>query len=135
MMPEKAPHFLTSDGKTRLTLSGAYEQMLEGLIVSETENAVEVVDSGDKLLPDPVNDGDFNVVKLHQQHKEIIPVTPITKMVSFTPSKSTDAYHCEMAGEGIEYCWGFYKKTYCRTPLWQKGGSVLECVKKSLGIV
>jgi hypothetical protein len=105
MMPEKTLNFLTADGKTRLTLSGAYEQMLEsihdgsmyvtkfsGLIVFETENAVEVVDSGDKLLPDPVNDGDFNVVKLHQHHKEeILPVTPITKMVPFTPSKDTGA--------------------------------------------
>jgi hypothetical protein len=51
----------------------------------------------------------------------------------FTSTK----YHCEMAGEGIEYCWGFCKKTYRRIPLWQKSKKdlFLECVNKSLGSV
>jgi len=43
-------------------------------------------------------------------------------------------YHCELAGEGIEYGWGFFKKDYRRTPHAEKKGRDLfrSCVKKSL---
>ena len=34
---------------------------------------------------------------------------------------STPKYHCELAGEGIEYAWGFIKSRYrCILPLSQK---------------
>ena len=35
-----------------------------------------------------------------------------TITIKFTPK-----YHCEIAGEGIEYCWGFSKKIQRRLPL------------------
>jgi len=35
-----------------------------------------------------------------------------TVTIEFTPK-----YHCEIAGEGIEYCWGFTKKIQRRLPL------------------
>jgi hypothetical protein len=35
-----------------------------------------------------------------------------TVTIEFTPK-----YHCEIAGEGIEYCWGFAKKLQRRLPL------------------
>jgi len=43
-------------------------------------------------------------------------------------------YHCELAGEGIEYGWGFYKKDYHRTShAEKKGRGCFEtCVKKTL---
>jgi len=46
----------------------------------------------------------------------------------------TPKYHCELAGEGIEYGWGFFKKDYHRTPHVEKKGRDLfrSCVKKSL---
>jgi hypothetical protein len=46
----------------------------------------------------------------------------------------TPKYHCEIAGEGIEYSWGLAKKKYRHLPLIQKKGiinfkkSVKECV-------
>jgi hypothetical protein len=39
--------------------------------------------------------------------------------VMFTPK-----YHCEMAGEGIEYAWGFVKKTYRKLPMSMKKKAV-----------
>jgi len=46
----------------------------------------------------------------------------------------TPKYHCELAGEGIEYGWGFFKKDYRRIPHAEKKGRDLfrSCVKKSL---
>lgn len=43
-------------------------------------------------------------------------------------------YHCELAGEGIEYSWGFAKKIFRRIPLIDKKGKVKfrRIVKKSL---
>jgi hypothetical protein len=43
-------------------------------------------------------------------------------------------YHCEVAGEGIEYDWGYAKKTYRRIPLSDKKGKekFVHCVKESL---
>jgi hypothetical protein len=31
-------------------------------------------------------------------------------------------YHCELAGDGVEYDWGFSKRTYRRIPFEQKKG-------------
>lgn len=44
----------------------------------------------------------------------------------------TPKYHCELAGEGIEYAWGFMKGRYCRIPLRQKKRKedFESCVKK-----
>jgi len=33
-------------------------------------------------------------------------------MIWFTPR-----YHCEIAGEGVEYMWGYCKRLFCRVPL------------------
>ena len=45
-------------------------------------------------------------------------------------------FHCELAGEGIEYSWGASKRLYRKKPLYQKRsfekfiGSVKECISK-----
>ena len=50
--------------------------------------------------------------------------------ILFTPK-----YHCELAGDGIEYSWGASKRIYCRKPLSEKKqslhfkGLVKLCVK------
>ena len=43
-------------------------------------------------------------------------------------------YHCEIAGEGIELCWGFMKKSYRSIPHEKKKtkDSFLECVRKCI---
>jgi len=43
-------------------------------------------------------------------------------------------YHCELAGEGIEYVWGLSKKYFRRTPHQEKKGKdcFKSCVKCSL---
>ena len=43
-------------------------------------------------------------------------------------------YHCELAGEGIEYAWGFAKCLYRRIPLIKKKSlaNFLKCVNYSL---
>ena len=46
-----------------------------------------------------------------------------TILILFTPK-----YHCELAGEGIEYCWGAAKRMYRKLPLNQK--SVVACLSK-----
>ena len=54
-----------------------------------------------------------------------------TICIVFTPK-----YHCELAGEGIEYCWGAAKKIYRKLPLKKKRSwesfrtSVLESLTK-----
>ena len=47
---------------------------------------------------------------------------------------TTTKYHCEVAGDGIEYDWGYSKKTYRRIPLSDKKGKAkfVHCVKESL---
>ena len=51
-----------------------------------------------------------------------------TVQVIFSPK-----YHCEIAGEGIEMCWGFIKKYYRRKfSLQQKKRHFKHCVKKAL---
>ena len=42
-------------------------------------------------------------------------------------------YHCEVAGEGIEYNWVYAKKTYRQIPLSDKKGKekFVHCVKES----
>jgi hypothetical protein len=48
----------------------------------------------------------------------------------------TPKYHCELAGEGIEYCWGAAKQMYRKLPLHQKKSwesfrkSVAGCLSK-----
>jgi len=46
----------------------------------------------------------------------------------------TPKYHCELAGEGIEYGWGLFKKDFRRTPHAEKKGRERfeTCVKRSL---
>jgi len=46
-------------------------------------------------------------------------------------------YHCELAGEGIEYAWGLSKKIYRKIPYAEKKGKdkFHACVKKALGSV
>ncbi len=46
----------------------------------------------------------------------------------------TPKYHCELAGEGIEYGWGFFKKDFRQTLHAEKKGKghFESCVKKSL---
>lgn len=46
-------------------------------------------------------------------------------------------FHCELAGEGLEYSWGASKRIYCRNPLGAKRSVVNfeKLVKKSLGKV
>ena len=43
-------------------------------------------------------------------------------------------YHCEIAGEGIELCWGFMKKSYRSIPMEKKNTKelFLECVRKCI---
>ena len=43
-------------------------------------------------------------------------------------------YHCEMAGEGIEYSWRYAKKEFCSLNLNEKKGkdNFIKCVKRSL---
>jgi len=40
---------------------------------------------------------------------------PYNSMIWFTPK-----YHCKLAGEGVEYVWGYYKPLFCRVPLASK---------------
>jgi hypothetical protein len=45
---------------------------------------------------------------------EDVEVEGFDKMLLFSENHAvftSTKYHCEMAGEGIEYCWGFSKKT------------------------
>jgi len=46
----------------------------------------------------------------------------------------TPKYHCELAGEGIEYAWGLFKKYFCQTPHAEKRGKARfrSCVESSL---
>jgi len=46
----------------------------------------------------------------------------------------TPKYHCELAGEGIEYAWGLFKKYFRRAPHSEKKGKTLftSCVETSL---
>jgi len=46
----------------------------------------------------------------------------------------TPKYHCKLAGEGIEYGWGLFKKYYRRSPHGEKKGKdrFKDCVKKCL---
>ena len=39
---------------------------------------------------------------------------------------TTPKYHAELAGEGIEYSWGYAKLFYRRQPLKQKKQSILQ---------
>ena len=54
-----------------------------------------------------------------------------TICIVFTPK-----YHCELAGEGIEYCWGAAKRLYRKLPLKKRRSwdsfrtSVLECLSQ-----
>jgi hypothetical protein len=54
-----------------------------------------------------------------------------TIMILFIPK-----YHCELAGEGIEYCWGAAKRIYRKLPLkdrrsWESfRKSVVACLSK-----
>lgn len=47
---------------------------------------------------------------------------------------ATTKYHCEFAGDGVEYGWGYGKKVFRRIPLAQKKGKTAfwDCVKSSL---
>lgn len=49
----------------------------------------------------------------------------------------TPKYHCEIAGEGIEYAWGLFKKVYRNLPLDQKRtrSGFRQAVEKSLNDV
>ncbi len=55
----------------------------------------------------------------------------LTISILFTPK-----YHCELAGEGIEYCWGAAKRLYRKLPLKKRRSwdsfrtSVLECLSQ-----
>ena len=55
--------------------------------------------------------------------------TNCTITITFTPK-----FHCEIAGEGIEYAWGLAKKYYRRIPYHRKRSfaQFVECVKSSL---
>ena len=55
-----------------------------------------------------------------------------TVTVTFTPN-----FHCEIAGEGIEYAWGVAKKWYRRIPYQKKRSfaQFVHCVKLSLSQV
>jgi len=46
----------------------------------------------------------------------------------------TPKYHCKLAGEGIEYGWGLFKKYYRQSPHGEKKGKdrFKDCVKKCL---
>lgn len=51
--------------------------------------------------------------------------------VIFTPK-----YHCEIAGEGIELCWGFLKKYYRRKfTVEQKKKDFSGCIDKALSAI
>ena len=58
--------------------------------------------------------------------------TNSTITITFTPK-----FHCEIAGEGIEYAWGLAKKYYRRIPYYQKRSfaQFVSCVKNSLNQV
>ena len=49
----------------------------------------------------------------------------------------TPKYHCELAGEGIEYGWGLFKKYYHQTPMPPKRGKVCfwSCIENCLKMV
>ena len=51
--------------------------------------------------------------------------------------KPTPKYHCELAGEGIEYSWGFAKLRYRRVPLEGKNSATKfrACVAESLDAI
>jgi hypothetical protein len=44
----------------------------------------------------------------------------------------TPKYHCEIAGEGIEYLWGYGKQIYRRVPMVQKKKKQFEKLVKSI---
>jgi hypothetical protein len=50
-----------------------------------------------------------------------------TISILFTPK-----FHCELAGEGIEYCWGAAKRMYRKLPLHQK--TFWEFFRKSVPV-
>jgi hypothetical protein len=55
-----------------------------------------------------------------------------TISILFTPK-----FHCELAGEGIEYCWGATKQIFRKSPLMKRRSwdafqnSVKECLGKT----
>jgi hypothetical protein len=62
-----------------------------------------------------------------QKLAEAISTDDYNVSIEFTPK-----YHCEIAGEGIEYSWGFIKKIYRRAPLMAKRQNFLFEVKKAI---
>jgi hypothetical protein len=52
--------------------------------------------------------------------------------INFTPK-----YHCEIAGEGIEYAWGYSKRYYRNLPFARKKGirNFRESVRESVDVV
>ena len=64
--------------------------------------------------------------------KEISKLHNINSEILFTPK-----FHCELAGEGIEYSWGASKKIYRRYPLKRKrfASKFEACVKRSISLV
>lgn len=87
-----------------------------------------MIEGADDACPSPKTRSRYNIKALSQLRSSLSDFQNEVSEMEYIASELSDnevkfkiiftpKYHCEMAGEGIEYSWGFFKKWFRKQPL------------------